>query len=226
MTQSTIELYDKMESFWTKRLLLLGAILYAIITYCYPQSGVRVELAAITDDSIYINIINETKEKRYIFDSYFPYADRQELYRYTDSLGTVKLCFEPFHDCLAHYCDRINLDNPLLCFGCLQYHFITLKPASTEIIALSKSCLDRKEFFKDFDAKSLFWYPPQFSSQKTIEIEELTIVFAIYHNVKNINRKWITKQEHRAKDWEDHLKVFYYITDYETCSIKLRRPSL
>lgn len=201
---------------------LLGTSLCSIGAYCKPPSNVTIEVEYITDDSIYVNVVNPTKDTLYLFDSYFQYADDPHLHRLIDESGEVQLSLVPMPCYVGWQPHRIT-DNLLLCRGGLTYHFQILVPTSSQIVAIPKACLYQKEYFLDFDADSYFYNGIDFSLPQQVETKILTIVMAIFHDVQNLTTEWI-EQNAIHEDPAICKRAYEYIVDYEICWTKIRLP--
>ena len=199
---------------------LLGVLICGTFIYGKPLSNVTIAVDTITDDSIYINIINPTKDTLYLFDNYFQYADDPHLHRLTGELRRPLLSFIPFPCYVGWQPHRIT-DNPLLCRGGIPYHFLLLAPKSTRMISLSNTCLYKKEYFLDFDTDSCFYNGIKFSLPQQVETKTITIVMAVFHDVQNLTAEYI-QQNALHEDPKVCKRTYDYIVDYEICCTEIR----
>lgn len=202
--------------FFMKKGMFLVLTLVLLCTnsaYGKPLSKVTLEVKTISDDSIYINVVNPTCDTLYLFDSYFPYADDPHLHRLNDDLAQPQLSLVPLPCYVGWQPHRIT-DNLLLCRGGLPYHFLVLTPMSTQTIALSSACLHQSEYYRDFDTDSCFYFGIDFSLPQQVETNSLTIVMAVFRDVQNLTSEWI-QQNAIHEDPAVCKKAYDYIVDYE-----------
>lgn len=126
---------------------------FPLISRAYEKSAVELSIHSISRDSIYINVTNPTGDTLFLFDSYFDCTESPYLHRYR-KIQNKKAAFLALWPMVKvagwRGSDRINLNvDKTISAGAVPYHFITLFPTSTTIIALPLKCLLADKFYKD-----------------------------------------------------------------------------
>lgn len=121
----------------------------------YEKSDVELSIHSVNIDSIYINLTNPTGDTLYFCDIYlkFDLTSSPFLHRYREvkKEKVTLLALWPIVRAAGwRGSDRINLAvDGAIRKGRTVYHFVTLPPMSTTVVALPTKCLFADEFYKD-----------------------------------------------------------------------------
>jgi len=150
------------------------------------------------DDDFEFELINNTQDTLYLFDSYIverdrPYLDGKEmqrsiyLHRFDKKTKQCKLSFLPLLPFLSvHYTDRLILGgNKVANKGQVLYHFRAIPPNSRNRIAISKSAFYTEDYINEVYPQKIskFEQTIKFRKSKHNRCNNVVVEFALYKNI-------------------------------------------
>lgn len=168
----------------------------------FQKDSLYVEFVGVINDEFVFEIVNNTKDSLYLFDSYLfdnekriisTYDGRviqssKYLHRYDKKTRQCKLSFLPLLPYLtAKYSDRplVVGENKVAYHGQVLYNFSLISPQSRLQIAICKEAIYQETYVKEIYPKkhSKFENRIKFSKDLYPKCENIVAEFAVYKNV-------------------------------------------
>ena len=151
--------------------------------------GFCVQFIKEKDNNFEFDIINNTQDTLYLFDSYLDNDLYQSkyLHRFDKKEKQCKLSFLPLLPFLSvHYTDRLILgNNKVANKGQVLYHFRAIPPKSRNKVVISKSAFYTENYvYEVYPQKiSKFEGTIKFRKSKNNRCDNVVVEFALYRNI-------------------------------------------
>jgi len=205
MTKHIIEMCDKQTFNDMKYIFSILTIFFVVSIQLNAQTNkcdsFCVQFYGEKGDDFEFDLINNTQDTLYLFDSYLfdrdnrigTYLDGKEmqqskyLHRFDKKTKQCKLSFLPLLPFLSvHYTDRIILSgDKVVDKGQVLYHFRAIPPNSKNKVVISKSTFYTEDYVNEVYPKKIskFERTIKFRKSKHNRCNNIVVEFALYKNI-------------------------------------------
>jgi hypothetical protein len=181
-----------------KRKIFIISILFVFFIQLNAQTNqcdsFLVQFIGEKDNDYEFELINNSKDTLYLFDSYLNENLYQSkyLHRYDKKTKQCKLSFLPLLPFLSvRHNDLIVLEgNKVAHIGQVLYHFRLIPPHSKNAIVISKSAFYSEDYVKEVYPQKISKFDTiKFRKSKHKKCDTVIVEFALYKNIDLLNSK-------------------------------------
>ncbi len=163
------------------------------------KDSLYVQFVGIINDKFEFEIINNTTDSVYLFDSYLFNKDKRistlddreiqkskYLHRYDKKIRQCKLSFLPLLPYLTlKYNNNVVFDgNKVAYYGQVLYNFSSIPPHSRFTIQIHKDAICQKTYVKEINLNKISKFSKiKFSRDLQVQCQNIIVEFAVYKNI-------------------------------------------